>query len=130
MRKRIGALTFILIGLSALIGSAQAKDCEFWPIFLIPHGTAESRFTVKSGKAFTIFFGGGGTTAVSQTKITQNPTSGKVTVNGHRVLYQTKPGFTGNDEFTYAREGVDETGKPSPMAVHLRVTVVPDDQLR
>jgi hypothetical protein len=46
-------------------------------------------------------------------------------VNNNCIIYQTKAGFTGNDEFTYVRNGFDQTGKPAPMAVHLKVDIVP-----
>jgi hypothetical protein len=93
------------------------------PSFLAPHGITESRVTVKSGKTCAIKFGGGGD-AVTQTRITQNPTIGKAGVSTHTVLYQAKAGYVGKDEFSYTRDGVDATGKPAPMVVRLKVDVV------
>jgi len=58
--------------------------------------------------------------------ITQRPSSGTATVDVNRVRYRSRPGFVGNDTFTYAMHGHSALGgSPSVWRVRVHVTVVP-----
>jgi len=59
--------------------------------------------------------------------ITQRPSSGTATVDVNHVRYRSRPGFVGNDTFTYAMHGRHSAlgGSPSVWRVRVHVTVVP-----
>jgi Bacterial Ig domain len=58
--------------------------------------------------------------------IAQRPSNGAATVDVNRVRYRSRPGFVGNDTFTYAMHGHSAlSGSPAVWRVRVHVTVVP-----
>jgi hypothetical protein len=123
-------MTRIISGILALAGlavattAAEAQDCDLDPIRLFHNQTAESRLVIKAGKRCGIIFGWTDG-AVHETLISQKAKVGSAVTDHSRVIYVSKPGYTGADEFTYARKGLDRYGNPSVMSAHIKVNVIP-----
>jgi hypothetical protein len=61
--------------------------------------------------------------------IAQRPSNGTATINANRVLYRSRPGFVGNDTFTYAMHGHSGlSNNPAVWRVRVHVTVVPKNR--
>ena len=55
--------------------------------------------------------------------LVSNAKNGTVTVSGGRVVYTSRPGFVGDDEFTYARRGLSRQNEPVTRTVNVAVKV-------
>ena len=60
---------------------------------------------------------------VFTTQVVQNAASGRVVVNGNRVIYTSRAGFVGEDHYTYARRGLTERNEPVMATVNVTVQV-------
>src|SRR5215470_3779552 len=97
---------FMLVCLMLLAWSADATArCSVPLIHTFNNQAADGRMTVSSGSRCSIKLrrSSGPTYSAS---IVQRPSHGTVSVDGsNRIVYQSRAGYTGSDEFTYARHG-------------------------
>lgn len=57
------------------------------------------------------------------TALVNNARNGTVTVSAGRVVYKSRAGFVGDDEFTYARRGLNGRNEPIVRTVNVAVKV-------
>jgi hypothetical protein len=55
--------------------------------------------------------------------IAQRPSHGTVTTSGQSVIYVSRPGYMGPDNFTYTRHGRDKWGNRGAKTIRVAVTV-------
>lgn len=121
----------IRMGAAALCGAVMGfagvarAECK-GPAFIIPGNLAEIEvpLTVKAGTGCG--FGVSGVPgAIEDVQITQQPKTGRASVQNLRPVYVAKPGYQGPDEFTYTYIGKDQYGGPMKVSVKRKITVVP-----
>jgi hypothetical protein len=104
---------------------AQAQDCSGPPLmFNSSMAELEGPFTVKAGKGCR-FYISNIPGMIKETVIVQKPKVGLAGVQGTSPYYVAKPGYQGQDEFTYSVIGNDQYGGPMRVTVKRRITVVP-----
>lgn len=119
MTKILAAACLILIALTA---DASAR-CSV-PRFFVPENqTADAYMTVSSGDRCSIRLrlSSGPTHGVV---IVQRPTHGSVATQApNGVVYRSRSGYVGNDEFTYAWRGLGTNNNQATRTVRVKVTV-------
>jgi hypothetical protein len=95
------------------------------PVQGFANQTANTRMRVTSGDpcGYRLRHSGG---PIHKTVVAQRPAHGTVTVDVNRVRYRSRPGYTGDDAFTFAQHGlrmIDAT--PVVYTYRVQVTVVP-----
>ena len=60
---------------------------------------------------------------IFSSSLVSNAKNGTVTVSGVRIIYTSRPGFVGDDEFTYARRGLNRQNEPVVRTVNVAVKV-------
>jgi hypothetical protein len=55
--------------------------------------------------------------------LVSNAKNGSVTVSGGRIVYTSRPGFVGDDEFSYARRGLNHQNEAVVRTVNVAVKV-------
>jgi hypothetical protein len=61
--------------------------------------------------------------SISGARLTVPPTTGRVSVQGGRVTYFSRPGYLGEDRFVFAREGKDRFNQPATWTIEVNVQV-------
>ena len=120
--RKVFALTFFLL---IAFGVEAAFACSVPYIRTLNNQTVDGHMTVKSGRTCGIRLrrSSGPTFSAS---IVQRPSSGTVSIGAsNRIVYKSRPGFVGNDAFTYARHGRDKYNSPVTRTVRVAVRVVP-----
>jgi hypothetical protein len=114
-------------GVLAALGMAtQAQAACSGPPIYFSGNSAEVEGPIKVKAGTSCFFGVSGIPgAISEVKITQMPKIGKAAVENLRAYYFAKPGYQGEDEFTYTFIGTDQYGGPMRVSFKRKVTVVP-----
>jgi hypothetical protein len=56
-------------------------------------------------------------------ELVQNAKNGKVVVIGGKIVYTSRPGYVGEDQFTYARRGMNNRNEPVVRTVNVTVQV-------
>ncbi len=104
---------------------SQAQDCVVPPTYINGYRSeVEGTMTIKAGKGCG--FGMNGIEgAIDEAVIVQKPKFGVAGVRGLMPFYVAKPGYQGDDEFSYAFIGTDRHGGPMRVTVKRKVTVVP-----
>jgi hypothetical protein len=104
---------------------ARAQDCSGPPLmFNSSIAELEGPFTIKSGKGCR-FYVSNIPGSIKEVLIVQKPKVGMAGVQGGSPYYVAKPGYRGDDEFTYVFVGNDQYGGPMRVTVKRRITVVP-----
>jgi len=119
MLKTIGLTCLMLF---AWVADASAR-CSVPSIQTFNNQTVDGRLTVSSGDRCAIrlrhSFG-----PIHSAEIVQRPSNGTVVVEApHRIVYRSRPGYVGNDSFTYARRGLDMRNNPVVRTVRISVRV-------
>jgi hypothetical protein len=60
---------------------------------------------------------------VFSARVVTQPSNGRVSINGNRVVYLSRPGYVGDDRFVYARQGLDAINRPITRTVDVNVKV-------
>jgi hypothetical protein len=116
MRKFLLAVGLIVFCADA----ALACDMPWMPF----SAKARSWMKVQSGKPCEIWFRSSGPTHSVQ--ITKRPAHGTVSIGSvNKVIYQSRPGYTGADSFTYVYSGRTSRNVPRRSVVTFAVTVTP-----
>ncbi len=115
---------YALAGIALLlVTSAPASACM--PFTRWFHNqTVDGYMTVRTGKPCHLNFRSSGPTL--RTDVIARPSNGTVTLGSvGRLTYRSRPGFVGNDTFTYARRGMSSSGGAMDAKVRVQVTVTP-----
>jgi len=116
------------LGLIALLAACSAEAnarCSVPYIRTVENQTVQGRMMADSGKPCPIRFkhSSGPTFNV---EIVQRPASGTLRIAGmQRIIYTSRPGFVGQDEFVFARRGLTKIGVPTVRTIEVSVNVTP-----
>ena len=120
MIRLSAALLLVGIGLSP---ARAASGCEVPFTKMIPDVTVTGQIYAVSGKSCGIGVAESVGGAQSH-QITRRPSNGKVEIRGFAIYYTSRPGFVGNDSFSYVRHSLDSrTNRPITLPVNIDVTV-------
>lgn len=124
MKKLLGA-AICSFALPFAPAQAEPGDCVVPPTYINGYrAEVEGTMTIKAGKGCG--FGMNGIEgAISEAVIVQKPKVGMAGVRGLMPFYVAKPGYQGNDEFSYAFIGTDRYGGPMRVTIKRKVTVIP-----
>ena len=118
MRLKLCILAFATIALSA----PEAFACRVPRIKTIEGQTVTGYMFATSGRRCGIKVRNSRGPTES-TSLVSNARNGTVVVSGGRVGYTSKPGFVGDDSFTYARRGLNRQNEPIVRTVNVLVKV-------
>jgi hypothetical protein len=109
----------------ASLSFAEAASACSVPWFRTFHNqTVDGQMTVRSGRRCNIIFWSSGPTET--TAIVRKPSHGHLQFGEvGKLVYQSRAGYVGADEFTYVRRGKDMSDNPSVRTVRIVVTVTP-----
>ena len=114
-----GALVFLLLA------GSQAEACRVPFIRTLDNQTVSGTMTAQSGKPCSIVLR---TTLgpMLSAHIVERPTNGSASLGaGNRVIYRSRPGYTGTDSFAYARTGTNRHNEKVVRTVRIAVQVRP-----
>jgi hypothetical protein len=57
------------------------------------------------------------------TSLVSNAKNGTITVSSGQIIYTSRPGFVGEDEFSYARSGLNQQNQPIVRTINVAVRV-------
>jgi hypothetical protein len=60
---------------------------------------------------------------ITATRLVAPASNGSVSVSGNRVVYVSRPGYSGDDRFVYVRQGMDSVNRPISRTVEVSVKV-------
>lgn len=113
----------LFIGSAAFWPANAACSGASVPIGSALHeGTGQLTVNAGTGCRFNI---NGIPGAVLETKIIQQPKTGRAGVSGLTPFYTAKAGYTGPDEFAYAFIGTDQYGGPMKVVIRWKLTIIP-----
>jgi hypothetical protein len=119
MTKSLGLVCIIILAL----GAEASARCSVPYIREFNNQTVDGRMTVSSGDRCSIRLRNS-TGPTFSAEIVQRPSNGTVIVEApHRFIYRSRPGYVGNDTFTYARQGLDTRNNKAVRTVRVQVTV-------
>ena len=108
-----------------MTGVQAAPNCSVPRIRTLNGQTVDGTMTVKSGKRCSIVMRNSRGPTFDVRIVTQ-PSYGGIRIEApHRIVYQSRTGFVGDDSFTYARRGFDTRNNPVTRTVRIAVTVTP-----
>jgi hypothetical protein len=122
----MGMVMHFIVGAVVLVAGLLLADpaaaCSVPRIRTFHNQTADGQMTVRSGKRCSIVFRSSGPTETHS--VVQRPLHGTLQVGSiGRIIYQSRAGYVGADEFTYVRRGRDRYNNPSVRTVHIIVRV-------
>lgn len=102
---------------------ADPTACTVDPLPLARKIDTQGHMTVKSGKGcgINIYIPG----AIKSITLLQRPKFGRAGLQGSTVFYVAKPGFQGQDEYSYNYTGIDNYGAEMDITIHEKVDVLP-----
>jgi len=114
-------LWLLAISMIALSTSA-ASACRVPTIRTLDNQTVTGYMFALSGRPCSIIVR---TTRgpISTASLVGNARNGTVKVSGGRIVYTSPQGFVGDDEFTYARSGLNNQNQPIVRTVNVSVKV-------
>ena len=113
-----------LAGLAVFVLGVDAATACVVPYIPWANRINDGTMTVASGKPCKIYFRSLGPTPDVQ--IVQRAAHGRVSIGSvNTVIYQSRPGFVGNDTFAYARRGLNSRNRPVNVTMRIAVTVTP-----
>jgi hypothetical protein len=87
-------------------------------------GATRSWMKVPSGKPCEIWFRSSG--PIYSVQIIKRPAHGTASIgSANKVIYQSRPGYTGADSFTYMYSGRTSLNVPGRSVITFAVTVTP-----
>lgn len=114
------------LGLACLLSLAFAVQasarCSVPLIRTFDNQTVDGRMTVSSGDpCFIRLRTSSG--PIFSAAIVQRPSNGTVVIEApHRIIYRSRPGYVGNDSFTYVRRGLAAINS-APIERTVRINV-------
>jgi Bacterial Ig domain len=116
MKLKLWLLAFSMILLSA----PAALACRVPLIRTFDNQTVTGWMFATSGRQCSIIltYSHG---PIFTTALVSNARNGTVAVTGGRVVYTPRAGFVGDDEFTYARRGLNSHNEPIVRTVNVTV---------
>jgi hypothetical protein len=121
---RLAALT-ALTALALALAGTSAHACVVPFVRTFAGHTVDGTMSARSGKPCRIRlrFSRGPTTGA---RIVARPSNGTVSIGaGNDIVYRSRPGFVGRDQFTYERTGLGAGNAPVTRGVRVSVTVRP-----
>jgi hypothetical protein len=119
MIRLAGLLCLLLLAPS---GPALAGSCVVPFIHAIDNQTVNGTMYVASGKRCSIsLLRSPG--PIHSVKLISRPSKGSVSINGGQVVYVSSTGYVGDDQFTYARQGLNALNQPITRTVVVNVKV-------
>ena len=115
-------LAISILALSAPAAFAASSTCRVPTIGTLDNQTVTGYMFVTSGRRCSIIVGRSRGPTFSAALVS-NAKNGTVTVSGGRVTYASRPGFVGDDAFTYARHGLNRVNEPVVRTVNVAVKV-------
>jgi len=112
-----------LLAISMLALSASAASaCRVAPIRTLDNQTVTGYMFATTGRrcGIIITYTHG---PIFSTSLVSNAKNGTVMVSGGRISYTSRPGFVGDDEFTYARRGMNNQNQPIVRTINVAVKV-------
>lgn len=118
MKLKPWFLAFSMIVLSA----PAALACRVPTIRTLDNQTVTGHMFATSGRQCSIIvtYTNG---PIFTASLVSNARNGTVTVSGGRIVYTSRAGFVGDDEFTYARRGLNSRNEPIVRTVTVAVKV-------
>src|SRR5687768_14748811 len=116
-------LKLLLLVLSMFVLSTSAAlACRVPTIRTLDNQTVTGHMFANSGRPCSIIitYTGG---PIFTASLVSNAKSGTVAVSGQRIVYTSRAGFVGDDEFTYARRGLNTRNEPIVRTVTVAVKV-------
>ena len=119
MIRTTGLLCLFLSGLS---GPALAGTCVVPNIRTLDNQTVNGTMYVVSGKRCSIvLIRSAG--PIHSANLVARPSNGSASISGGRVVYVSRPGYVGDDHFSYARQGMNALNQPVTRTVDVNVKV-------
>jgi hypothetical protein len=125
--KGNGALMmrYVAIGGLWLLGTltvAQAATCIVPNFKVLDNQTVNGTMYATSGKPCgVILISSPG--PIFNARIITQPSNGRASIQGPRIVYLSRPGYVGDDRFTCARSGMDARSQPVSRTVEMSVKV-------
>ena len=120
MIKKVGFVALLLLSPSGY--ALASTSCAVPSISTPDNATVQGTMYVASGKRCSIVINH--TRGPIYTTALVTPARiGKVSINGYRVTYIARPGYTGGDHFAYVRRGTDAVNRPITRTIEVDVTV-------
>jgi hypothetical protein len=119
-------MRLLLAAAAALLPSiAQAQyHCAYGPWQAIPNQQTEAFMEATNGRPCPIGvrFTANGRAIIHGVSVVNKPRNGTATVSGYRVVYRARPGFSGQDSFTFAmRASLDRIPGVATVRVSVKV---------
>ena len=115
-------MAFVCLLLASGPAAAQGQ-CAVQPWSVPYYGSNTSTsMSVGSGQACQIYPSVGGTNIITSVAVSSPPANGTASASNDVVTYQSQPGFTGQDSFTFTISGSGPGGAGS-SAVQVSVSV-------
>jgi hypothetical protein len=114
----------VVILVMLLLGQTSASaDCNVFGLW-IPYwgGKSTAEMTVSGGEPCSLPIDAGGTNIIESMVISSQPRNGTTRVSDDTVWYQSRPGFTGQDSFSFTVTG-SGGGSSGSSSVRVNVTV-------
>ena len=119
MIRLSGALIFLFLT------SSQAAACSVPFIRTLDNQTVNGTMRARTGKPCSILLARTAGAMLSA-HVVERPAYGSVSIGaGNRVVYTSRPGYTGRDTFTYARSGQNLQNQKVVRTVRIAVIVRP-----
>jgi hypothetical protein len=119
----IRTMGFFCLWLLAISGPALASSRCIVPfIHTLDNQTVQGIMYAASGKrcGIIVIRSGG---PIHAARLVAQAGHGNVSVEGNRIVYVSRPGYTGDDHFVYVREGFDTINRPISRTVEVSVRV-------
>ncbi|MGJ4941316.1 hypothetical protein ACQR1W_12150 [Bradyrhizobium sp. HKCCYLS1011] len=118
----IRAIGLSCVLLAALGSQASAAVCVVPKYRTLANQTVQGNMFVASGKRCGVvsLITAGPTFGP---RVLQQPAHGRVSIEGRRVVYISRPGYVGEDSFVFARDGLDTLNKPRTNTIEMHVQV-------
>jgi hypothetical protein len=118
MKLKLWLFAFSMILLSA----PAALACRVPSIRTLDNQTVTGTMFAASGRRCSIIVRNS-RGPIFSAALVSSPRNGTVAVAGGRVTYTSRAGFVGDDEFTYARRGLNSRNEPIVKTVNVTVKV-------
>ena len=108
--------------LSSIASASAAPQCSVPYIRLLGNQAVPGTMYASSGRPCSVVLLHSSGPIVT-TEIVQKANNGSVVLSGNRLTYTSRPGFVGDDRFTYARHGQSGANQPMVWTVDMTVHV-------
>jgi hypothetical protein len=118
----IRILGFLCLWLLAISSPALARSCIVPTILTLDNQTVQGTMYAASGRRCSIILlrSPG---PIYSTRLIAQASHGTVSVEGNRIVYVSRPGYAGDDRFSYAKQGLDRINNPVTRTVEVTVKV-------